>query len=63
LDSQPHARGAREHLSVIAGHVEVTSGTAVDRLGPGDTARYAADVAHRISAVSEAQVFLVVQDA
>ena len=64
LDSQPHARGAREHLTVIEGHCEVVSGEARSELGPGDTARYAADVAHRIAAVGGAvKAFLVVQDA
>ena len=63
LDSQPHARGAREHLTVIEGSVTVTSGTASRRLLEGDTARYAADVPHRISAqVGPARAFLVVQD-
>ncbi len=63
LDSLPHARGAREHLSVIEGEVEVTSGAGTERLGPGDTARYAADVAHKIAAAAPARAFLVVQDA
>ena len=64
LDSQPHARGAREHLTVIEGTVEVTSSDASERLMPGDTARYAADVPHRIAAVAgPVRAFLVVQDA
>jgi len=64
LISQAHARGAREHLTVILGAVEVASGEAMQHLSPGDTARYAADVAHRITAVDgAARVFLVVQDA
>ncbi|WP_299619359.1 XRE family transcriptional regulator [uncultured Tateyamaria sp.] len=63
LDSQPHRRGAREHLTVIEGTVQVRSGDATDRVGPGDTARYAADVAHRIEADGAARAFLVVQDA
>lgn len=64
LDSQPHGRGAREHLTVIGGAVEVQSGDSIERLEKGDTARYAADVAHAIRAVGGgAKVFLVVQDA
>jgi len=64
LHSQPHARGAREHLTVVEGTVEVTSGESVERLGAGDTARYAADVAHAIAAVGgPVRGFLVVQDA
>ena len=64
LDSHPHTRGAREHLSVIEGTVEVESGEARARLSAGDTARYAADVAHRITALDgPVRAFLVVQDA
>lgn len=63
LDSQPHTRGAREHLTVIEGVLDVTSGEATTRLEAGDTARYGADVPHRISAVGAARAFLVVQDA
>lgn len=64
LDSQPHTRGAREHLTVIEGMAEVTSGEATEHLRAGDTARYAADVTHRIAAVNGAvRAFLVVQDA
>lgn len=63
LDSQPHARGAQEHLTVIDGKLRVTSGGATERVGQGDTARYAADVPHRIEADRPARAFLVVQDA
>lgn len=63
LDSPPHARGAREHLTVIDGHLVVSSSSETQSLGPGDTARYAADVEHKIQADTEARAFLVVQDA
>ena len=63
LDSLPHAQGAREHLTVIAGHLTVTSGDAVEQLSNGDTGRYAADVAHKISADGPARAFLVVHGA
>jgi transcriptional regulator with XRE-family HTH domain len=63
LDSLPHAIGAREHLTVIQGQLTVTSGDAVEQLTEGDTARYAADVAHRITAVGPARAFLVVNGA
>jgi len=64
LDSKPHTRGAREHLSVFEGTVDVASGDAVSRLHAGDTARYAADVPHAIVAVDgPVRAFLVVQDA
>ena len=38
----------------------VTSGEAVEQVVAGDTARYAADVAHNISAYIPARAFLVV---
>ncbi|QUJ76235.1 helix-turn-helix transcriptional regulator [Sulfitobacter albidus] len=64
LDSAPHTRGAREHLTVIEGTARVTSGESTETLGAGDTARYAADVAHSIAAAdSPLRAFLVVQDA
>ncbi len=64
LDSAPHRRGAREQLTVIDGEIALISGEAEDLLNPGDTARYMADVAHRIAAVNgPARAFLVVRDA
>lgn len=65
LDSQPHARGAREQLTVLEGAVAVTSGQASEVLQTGDTARYAADVPHAIAAEGEAEarVFLIVKTA
>lgn len=63
LRSDPHGKGAKEHLTVISGRVRVKSGEAEQVLGEGDTARYAADVWHSI--VSEngpARAFLIVQD-
>jgi transcriptional regulator with XRE-family HTH domain len=64
LDSQPHQRGAREHLTVLSGAVIVTSGGAEERLEKGDTARYAADQPHSIRATDgAASAILIVQDA
>lgn len=64
LDSQPHARGAREHLTVLEGSVELCSGDATSTVHAGDTARYSADVHHRIATISGAvRAFLVVQNA
>lgn len=61
LDSQPHGAGTREYLTVFEGSVTVTSGDATEVLSPGDTARYAADVPHRIEAGQAARAFLVVK--
>lgn len=64
LNSQPHRRGAREHLTVIEGTLLVTCGEATEELQTGDTGRYAADLPHRIAAKDgPARAFLVVQDA
>lgn len=64
LTSQPHTRGAMEQLTVLEGEIEVTSGSAKDVLQAGDTARYAADVSHAITAPSGvARVFLIVKNA
>lgn len=60
LDSQPHAQGAREHLTVIEGRLTVTSGDVSEHLAAGDTARYSADIPHTISADGPARAFLVV---
>lgn len=63
LDSQPHKQGTKEHLTVIEGDLEITSGEFTKQLKTGDIARYAADVPHRISAPNgAARAFLVVQD-
>nr|WP_245398783.1 XRE family transcriptional regulator [Oceaniglobus trochenteri] len=63
LLSQPHGQGAREHLTVIEGRLSVTSGETTEHLSAGDTARYPADVAHRIEAEGPAHAFLVVHGA
>ena len=64
LDSAAHTRGAREHVTVIDGMIEVRSGDRVEVLRAGDTARYPADQAHSLRAVDgAARAFLVVQDA
>lgn len=64
LKSQPHARGAVEQLTVLEGAARVVSGEAVCELSVGDTARYAGDAPHKISAVhGRARVFLIVKSA
>ncbi|AVO37592.1 helix-turn-helix domain-containing protein [Pukyongiella litopenaei] len=61
LISQPHGRGAAEQLAVIDGTLTVASGQAEQRVGAGDVARYAADIAHSIRALDgAARAFLVV---
>lgn len=64
LVSDPHAKGAREHLTVIDGAIAVRSGDRSETVTAGDTARYPADVPHALHAVNgAARAFLVVQDA
>lgn len=50
LNSEAHSKGCREHLTVIDGVVLLTAGSEAQTLSAGDTARYAADQAHRIAA-------------
>lgn len=52
LDSEPHPRGAEEHFTAFTPGFQVTSGNATRSLGVGETARYAADVRHRIANTS-----------
>ena len=62
LDSAAYATGCREHLTVIEGKVAVISGGVEALLGPGDTARYGADRAHRLTAIDgAARAILIVQ--
>lgn len=53
LDSQPHTQGTREHLTILQGAAEVTSGDQTIQLNTGDTGRYKADVPHAIRCVGE----------
>lgn len=62
LVSDAHSHGAREHLTVIAGNLEVTSGEDHESLGQGDTAHYPADRSHKIVAEGEARALLIVQN-
>ncbi|MDO5603894.1 MAG: helix-turn-helix domain-containing protein [Paracoccus sp. (in: a-proteobacteria)] len=63
LQSEPHSPGCHEHLTVLEGLLDVTSGKEVERLGPGDTARYAADRPHSIAAPDgPARAILIVQN-
>jgi len=62
LVSQPHLRGAVEHLTVREGEIAVTSGGANQIVSPNSTARYAADLPHalRNKGAIAAKAFLVV---
>lgn len=63
LISDPHGPGCREHLTLLDGAIEVTSGEESQQLSTGDTARYFADRPHRIEAVGgPARAILIVQN-
>jgi transcriptional regulator with XRE-family HTH domain len=53
LVSQAHAKGTREHLTVLEGALEISAATEVVEVPTGATARYSADVAHIIRNPSE----------
>ena len=53
LDSAPHAAGAFEHFTAFTAGFEVRSGNSLQALKPGETARYPADVPHRITNISK----------
>jgi len=63
LASEAHTAGTREHLTVVAGRIEVTSGTQQSLGSPLDTLRYPADVAHQLrnAGRSRAVGFLIVE--
>lgn len=48
LMSEPHPKGAWEHLTSLTGNLIVTSGGGTFTVGPGATMRYPADVEHSI---------------
>jgi transcriptional regulator with XRE-family HTH domain len=52
--SEPHSAGTRELLLVLAGSVDLRVGDRTDRLGPGDSAAFAGDVAHGYSTPDDA---------
>lgn len=62
LESRPHAKGATEHLTITEGSARITSGSDVLVVGHQETARYRADLSHKIENVGQkvARAFLVV---
>jgi XRE family transcriptional regulator, regulator of sulfur utilization len=53
LDSAPHTAGAFEHFTAFTTGFEVRSGNSTQTLKIGETARYPADVPHRITNTSK----------
>jgi len=62
LDSEPHAKGTHEHLTVLRGSVIISTGDEEKMLEAGDTARYSADSHHYIKNNEDwpAQAILIV---
>ncbi len=48
LESSPHPQGTIEHLYIVSGELEVTTGGETKLGKPGEALRYRADVPHRI---------------
>ncbi len=48
LESEPHPQGTIEHLYIVTGEIEVTTGTETKTGKPGEALRYRADVPHKI---------------
>ena len=48
LESEAHEHGTREHLTVMTGSLEVSTGGEQQRIKQGETARYAVDRKHAI---------------
>ena len=60
--STPHTAHTTEHLTVFSGEFDVTAGEEIERVKPGETARYDADQPHQIKngTNTEARALLVV---
>lgn len=55
LESDPHPPGTVEHLYMLAGEIEVTSGDDTRRIKAGETLRFRGDLPHRIVNVGEGE--------
>jgi XRE family transcriptional regulator, regulator of sulfur utilization len=48
LESSPHPQGTIEHLYLVAGELEITTGDEVKSLKSGEALRFRADIPHKI---------------
>jgi transcriptional regulator with XRE-family HTH domain len=55
LESDPHPSGTVEHLYLLSGEIEVTTGDATTRVKTGETLRFRGDLPHRIVNVGEGE--------
>lgn len=63
LESQPHAPGTEEYLTVLDGEIEVTAGEKTTSVGKGDFIIYSCDVEHviRNTGSKEAKIHMIVR--
>jgi XRE family transcriptional regulator, regulator of sulfur utilization len=59
LESEPHPQGTIEHLYIVTGELEVTTGTETKTGKPGEALRYRADVPHRIVNIGQGEAHAV----
>lgn len=55
LESDPHPPGTVEHLYMLAGEIEVTSGEETRRIKTGEALRFRGDLSHKIVNVGEGE--------
>ena len=48
LESDPHPQGTVEHLYILAGELDVTTGEETRRVKVGETLRFRGDLPHKI---------------
>ncbi len=59
LESEPHPQGTIEHLYIVNGELEVTTGIETKIGKPGEALRYRADVPHKIVNVGKGEAHAV----
>jgi transcriptional regulator with XRE-family HTH domain len=59
LESSPHPPGTVEHLYIVKGELEVTTGGETKTGKPGEALRYRADVPHKVRNVGEGDAHAV----
>lgn len=59
LESEPHPQGTVEHLYIVSGELEVTTGAEIKIGKPGEALRYRADVPHKIVNVGQGEAHAV----
>jgi XRE family transcriptional regulator, regulator of sulfur utilization len=59
LESEPHPQGTIEHLYIVSGDLEVTTGSETKIGKPGEALRYRADVQHKIVNVGQGEAHAV----